>query len=104
MRAGSVVDISVLDNDVAPPGERLVLHPEIGAPGAEGELAFASGSRVRYLAPKEPGVYTLSYTTYGASSPEQSDAGHVRVTVLAAGSNRDPSRSTATVLSRPARG
>lgn len=101
VRAGSVVDISVLDNDVAPPGERLVLHPEIGAPGAEGELAFASGSRVRYLAPKEPGVYTLSYTTYGASSPEQSDAGQVRVTVLAAGSNRDPQPATVTVRVAP---
>ena len=101
VRAGSVVDISVLDNDVAPPGERLVLHPEIGAPGAAGELAFASGSRVRYLAPKEPGVYTLSYTTYGASSPEQSDAGQVRVTVLAAGSNRDPQPATVTVRVAP---
>lgn len=101
VRAGSVVDIPVLDNDVSPPGERLVLHPEIGAPGVEGELAFASGSRVRYLAPKEPGVYTLSYTTYGASSPEQSDVGQVRVTVLATGSNRDPQPATVTVRVAP---
>lgn len=101
VRAGSVVDISVLENDVAPPGERLVLHPEVGASGAEGELAFASGSKVRYLAPKAPGVYTLSYTTYGASSPEQSDVGQVRVTVLAAGSNRDPQPATVTVRVAP---
>lgn len=101
VRAGSVVDIPVLENDVSPPGDRLVLHPEIGAPGAEGELAFASGSRVRYLAPKEPGVYTLSYTTYGASSPEHSDVGQVRVTVLAAGSNRNPQPATVTVRVAP---
>ncbi len=101
VRAGSVVDIPVLENDVAPPGERLVLHPEIGAPGAAGELAFASGSRVRYLAPDEPGVYTLTYTTYGASSPEQHDVGQVRVTVLAAGTNRDPQPATVTVRVAP---
>ncbi|MGE4429079.1 MAG: hypothetical protein AB7G37_21725, partial [Solirubrobacteraceae bacterium] len=101
VRAGSVVDIPVLDNDVAPAGERLVLHPEIGAPGIEGELAFASGSRVRYLAPKTPGTYTLSYTTYGASSPEKSDVGQVRVTVLPTGSNRDPQPPNVTVRLAP---
>lgn len=101
VRAGSVVDIPVLDNDVAPPGERLVLHPEIGGSGAEGELAFASGSRIRYLAPNAPGVYTLSYTTYGASSPEHQDVGQVRVTVLAEGSNRDPQPATVTVRLAP---
>ena len=101
VRAGSVVDISVLENDVAPPGERLVLHPEIGGSGAEGELAFASGSRIRYLAPTVPGIYTLSYTTYGASSPELRDVGQVRVTVLAGGSNRDPLPATVTVRVAP---
>jgi len=101
VRAGSVVDIPVLDNDVAPPGERLVLHPEVAAPGTDGELAFASGSTVRYLAPDAPGSYTLSYTTYGASSPEQSDVGQVRVTVLPAGSNRDPMPATVTVRVAP---
>ena len=101
VRAGSVVDIPVLDNDVAPPGERLVLHPEVGSPGAPGELAFASGSRVRYLAPEAPGTYTLTYTTYGASSPELGDVGHVRVTVLPTGSNRAPTPATVTVRVAP---
>lgn len=101
VRAGSVVDIPVLDNDVAPPGERLVLHPEVGAPGAEGELAFASGGRVRYLAPETPGTYTVSYTAYGASSPELSDVGHVRVTVLPTGANRPPQPATVTVRVAP---
>ncbi|MFA5712473.1 Ig-like domain-containing protein, partial [Mycolicibacterium sp.] len=101
VRAGSVVNIPVLENDVAPPGERLVLHPDIGAPGVEGELAFASGSQVRYLAPSAPGTYTLSYTTYGASSPEMSDVGQVRVTVQAAGANRDPQPHNVTVRVAP---
>ncbi|QIM15290.1 hypothetical protein G7067_00865 [Leucobacter insecticola] len=101
VRAGSVVDIPVLDNDVAPPGQRLVLHPAIEGSGAKGELAFASGNVLRYLAPSEPGVYTLSYTTYGASTPEQSDVGHVRVTVLPKTGNRDPQPRTVTVRLAP---
>lgn len=101
VRAGSVVDIAVLDNDIAPPGERLVLSPEIGSPGIDGELAFASGSVVRYLAPKTPGTYTLSYTTYGASSPEVSDVGQVRVTVLPTGANRDPQPQLVTIRVSP---
>lgn len=90
VRAGSVVDIRVLDNDVAAPGERLVLQPEIVGSGTKGELAFASGNVLRYLAPKKPGTYRLSYTAYGASDPTSGDVGAVIVTVLPTGSNRDP--------------
>jgi len=99
VRVGSVVDIPVLENDVAPPGERLVLHPEVA--GAGEALAFASGSLVRYLAPNIPGTYTLSYTTYGASSPELGDAAQVTITVLAAGANRDPHPPAVTVRLAP---
>ena len=101
VRAGAVADIPVLDNDVSAPGQRLVLHPEIGGSGAKGELAFASGNTLRYLAPKEPGQYTLSYTTYGASSPEASDVGQVHVTVLPRDGNRDPSPTPLTVRLAP---
>lgn len=90
VRAGSVVDIRVLDNDVAAPGERLVLQPEIVGSGTKGELAFASGNVLRYLAPKKPGTYRLSYTAYGASDPTSGDVGAVIVTVLPTGANRDP--------------
>jgi hypothetical protein len=101
VRAGSIADIPVLDNDVSPPGQRLVLHPEISGSGAKGELAFASGNTLRYLAPSEPGTYTLSYTTYGASTPEASDVGHVRVTVLPRDGNRDPQPRALTVRLAP---
>ncbi|KAM9863267.1 Ig-like domain-containing protein [Leucobacter sp. BZR 635] len=96
VRAGAVVDIRVLDNDVAAPGERLILHPEVTGSGADGELAFASGSTLRYLAPKEPGTYRLSYTTYGASNPEAGDVGSVTVTVVPRGANQDPQPATLT--------
>lgn len=101
VRAGAVIDIPVLDNDVSAPGQRLVLHPEIGGSGAKGELAFASGTTLRYLAPSKPGKYTLSYTTFGASSPEASDVGQVHVTVLPRDGNRDPVPSPLTVRLAP---
>ncbi|MFF8817606.1 Ig-like domain-containing protein [Leucobacter sp. NPDC015123] len=90
VRAGDVVDIRVLDNDVSAPGERLVLHPEITGSGTRGELAFASGSVLRYLAPEKAGTYELRYTTYGASSPEASDTGTVTVRVIPKGANSNP--------------
>ncbi|WP_240422826.1 Ig-like domain-containing protein [Leucobacter sp. wl10] len=101
VRAGAVADIPVLDNDVSPPGQRLVLNPEVGGSGAKGELAFASGNVLRYLAPSEPGTYTLSYTAYGASSPEASDVGLVRVTVLPRDGNREPQPEPLTVRLAP---
>lgn len=96
VRAGAVVDIRVLDNDVAAPGERLILHPEVTGSGTEGELAFASGSTLRYLAPQQAGTYRLSYTTYGASNPEAGDVGSVTVTVVPRGANQDPQPATVT--------
>jgi len=101
VRAGSVVDVRVLDNDIAPPGDRLLLDPAVKASGAAGELAFASGSRIRYLAPSKPGNYTVSYTAYSANSPELSDTAQLRIVVLPAGSNRDPEPTAVTVRVAP---
>lgn len=101
VRAGSVVDIRVLDNDGAAPGERLILHPEVTGSGAKGELAFASGSVLRYLAPKQPGTYRVNYTTYGASNPEAGDVGTVTINVLPRGANQDPTPATVTVRVAP---
>lgn len=90
VRAGAQADIPVLANDVSPRGERIVLHPEVGGSGTEGELAFASGDRVRYLAPSAPGVYTLRYSVYLENSPQLLDSASITVTVLPPGANRDP--------------
>jgi len=94
VRAGTQVDLPVLANDISPRGERVVLHPDIEGSGTDGELAFASGDSLRYLAPTEPGVYTLRYTTYLENSPSRYDAAPVTVTVLPAGSNRAPEPPT----------
>lgn len=90
VRAGAQTDIPVLANDVSPRGELVVLHPDLQASGAPGELAFASGDRVRYLAPETPGVYTLRYSVYLENSPQLLDTATVTVTVLPRGANRDP--------------
>lgn len=99
VRAGSVVDIPVLENDVAAPGERLVLHPEVT--GMERSLAFASGTQVRVLAPNTPGTFTLSYTTYGASSPDRADTAQITLTVLPTDGNREPQPQAVTVRLNP---
>lgn len=90
VRAGAQVDIPVLANDVSPRGERLVLYPQVEPSGATGELAFASGTKVRYLAPRTPGVYVLHYSAFLESDPARLDTGVLTVTVLPAGSNRAP--------------
>ncbi|GMA91124.1 Ig-like domain-containing protein [Homoserinibacter gongjuensis] len=89
-RAGAQVDIPVLANDVSPRGERAQLHPEVEGSGTEGELAFASGDLVRYLAPETPGVYTVRYSSYLENDPGRLDSAAVTITVLGPGSNRAP--------------
>jgi hypothetical protein len=90
VRAGAQVDIPVLDNDLSPRGERLLMHPDVEGSGTAGELVFAGETNVRYLAPAEAGVYTLRYTIYLEGQPDRIDTAPITVTVLAAGANRAP--------------
>ncbi|WP_157432217.1 Ig-like domain-containing protein [Agromyces italicus] len=90
MRAGELISIPVTANDVSPRAERLVVHPEVTSSGAEGELAFASGDEVRYLAPTAPGTYELGYAVGLEQAPERLDHSTVTVTVLPEGANRAP--------------
>ncbi|MFF2388762.1 Ig-like domain-containing protein [Agromyces sp. NPDC058104] len=90
MRAGELISIPVTANDVSPRAERLVVHPEVTSSGAEGELAFAAGDEVRYLAPAVPGTYELGYAVGLEQAPERLDHSTVTVTVLPEGANRAP--------------
>lgn len=85
VRSGAQVDIPVLANDVTPRGERALLHPHIESSGTEGELAFAAGDMLRYLAPEVPGVYTLRYSSYLENDPARLDEALVTVSVLGPG-------------------
>lgn len=90
MRAGELVRIPVTANDVSPRAERLLVHPEVTGSGAEGELVFASGSDIRYLAPKAPGTYEIGYAVGLEQAPDRLDHSTVTVTVLPDGANRAP--------------
>jgi hypothetical protein len=90
VRANAQIDIPVLDNDVAPNGNILVLNPvTVENPSKKG-LAFGSGSVVRYLAPNDPGTYELRYDVYSAGSPLDSDEGIITVEVLPNSENLPP--------------
>ncbi|MFE1646742.1 Ig-like domain-containing protein [Microbacterium sp. P01] len=90
VRAGAQVNIPVTENDIAPRGEQVLVHPDIEPSGAEGELAFVAGTVVRYLAPPTPGVYTLRYSDYLDGDPARLDSAAITVTVLPAGENHTP--------------
>ncbi|WP_435526269.1 Ig-like domain-containing protein [Microbacterium elymi] len=93
VRAGAQVDIPVLDNDVAAAGGTIILNPASVQSSARGALAFASGRKLRYLAPSAPGDYRIEYSVYTAGSPSLADTAVVRVKVIADQSNRAPGRA-----------
>ncbi|WES62927.1 Ig-like domain-containing protein [Microbacter sp. GSS18] len=90
VRAGAQIDVPVLDNDIAPAGGRPILNPASVVSSAPEALAFASGDMLRYLAPEEPGEYTVEYAVYTAGSPSLADTAVVRISVLDAEANRAP--------------
>jgi large repetitive protein len=90
VRAGAQIDIPVLENDIAPGGNIIVLNPEAVKNESKKGLAFASTTAVRYLAPREPGNYEVRYGIYSAGSPDFADNGTVRIEVLADTDNRAP--------------
>ena len=80
VRVGDAIDIPVLANDEHPDGEAIRLLPELVSSVPDGGgLLFASGSRLRYLAPERTGIYTAVYSIEG---PEGETAqAEVRITV-----------------------
>ena len=90
VRAGSQIDIPVMENDVAAAGAAISLDPSRTTSSTDKALAFASGSQIRYLAPKEPGTYGIDYTIYTTGSPSLADTATVTVTVLSDDLNRAP--------------
>lgn len=93
-RAGAQLDIPVLTNDVSVDGGSMVLNPEAttltNSSASAGGLAFVSGSLVRFLAPSQPGSYTITYQVYAAGAPTKFGTGTVQVTVTRQGENQSP--------------
>ncbi len=90
VRAGAQIDIPVLENDIAPSGGRPTLNPASIVSSSPDALAFASGEVVRYLAPTQPGSYTIDYDVYATGSPSSADTATVRLEVLPDDANRAP--------------
>jgi hypothetical protein len=90
VRAGEQIDVPVLDNDVSAEGGRPRLDAESITSSTPDALAFASGDVLRYLAPDEPGQYTVDYRAFTTGSPALGDIATVHVRVVSADENRDP--------------
>ena len=90
VRAGTQVDIPVLENDTAPAGGLLAIDASKIVNESNAGLAFATPQVVRYLAPSAAGTYSLSYTIYRAGFPEVTDTARVFITVLPAETNSAP--------------
>lgn len=90
VRVGTQADIPVLANDVGPAGNVIALDAASVALSEGGGLAFPAGNVIRYLAPDEPGIYTIDYGAYVLGYPTQADTARVVVTVLDADTNQPP--------------
>ncbi|WP_460774912.1 Ig-like domain-containing protein [Microbacterium sp. GXF7504] len=90
VRAGAQIDIPVLLNDTAPSGAQFSIDPSKVSNDDGAGLAFATGRLLRYLAPDEPGTYTVGYTIYRLGFPDMTDTARVTITVVSDESNSAP--------------
>jgi len=97
VRVGEAIDIPVLGNDEHPDGLELTLQPRLeqDLPDSAG-LLFASGNRLRYLAPQRTGNFTAEYRITGPDG--QSATAMVRIAVREAdvATNNAPVPTTVT--------
>jgi hypothetical protein len=84
VRAGDVVTMPVLDNDLDPDGDLLTLAPrglEVSGTPRQG-AGYVAGNQVRYAAPAGLGTLTPVVLTYTAQDPAGATAtGRLRLTV-----------------------
>lgn len=92
VRAGDLVTIPVLANDLDPLGADLHLMPALPVPPAAGQGdAWVSGRNVRFLAPTSPGRVEFTYgVTRTPEQPQEVASGAVVVTVAAATDQNAP--------------
>lgn len=93
VRAGEVVTVPVLANDLDPDGDPLTVDPKVTINLADGQSApgvvFATKNAVRFLAGDEPGAFTISYeVTDGISGTK--DSALVWVRIAPHGQNQQP--------------
>ncbi len=91
VRAGNVVDIPVLANDVHPSGGVLTLAPQLDqqVPAGAG-LLFATAQQLRYLAPEQAGTYSAAYRVIADNGAWATGVVTITVRPRDAASNRAP--------------
>ncbi len=85
--AGTQVDIPVLDWAMAPIASQLAVDQSDVVYLEEGRktgLAFATQRLVRYLAPTDPGEYSIGYTVFRLGDPELRSSANIHVVVTPA--------------------
>lgn len=99
VRVGEAIDIPVLANDEHPDGLEITLQPRLeqNLPSGAG-LLFASGNRLRYLAPDRSGNFTASYRITGPDG--QAATAIVRIAVREADVATNNAPVPATVTAR----
>ncbi|MET1017666.1 MAG: Ig-like domain-containing protein, partial [Leifsonia flava] len=97
VRAGDIASVPVLDNDIHPDNAVMTLAPDLAEPVQAG-LAFVAGDRVRYQAPREPGVYTATYAV--TDDFKQKAVATVTFNVVAADKNVNEEPAPKTLTAR----
>lgn len=97
VRAGDIASVPVLDNDIHPDNAVMALAPDLAEPVQAG-LAFVAGDRVRYQAPREPGVYTATYAV--TDDFKQKAVATVTFNVVAADKNVNEEPAPKTLTAR----
>lgn len=101
VRVGDVIDIPVLANDSQPDGRPITLVPKLARQLPDGAgLLFASGDRLRYLAPRTAGNYTAAYSVQGPDGQTAQANVTISVREIDLATNNPPvaTRVTARVL------
>jgi hypothetical protein len=97
VRAGNVVDIPVLANDVHPSGGVLTLAPQLDQQVPTGAgLLFATAQQLRYLAPEQAGTYSAAYRVIADNGAWATGVVTITVRPRDAASNRPPQPLTVT--------
>lgn len=92
--AGNQVDFPVLDWAVAPPGAQVSVDATSIVNETEAGLAFGTPTLVRYLAPEEPGEYSIGYTIYRLGDPSLTSTARLHLQVEAPDAESKPRPST----------
>ncbi len=90
VRAGDLVTLPVLDNDLSPTGLPITLDPTVRVEADAGGVAFASEDRLRYKAGERPGRVRIAYTVRDSLGNYQS--AHALIDVVAASDVNTPAQ------------